>query len=210
LNTSGKKYRNIVFDLGKVLWKIDYDGWLDHVRSYNPKITKAVLDNFIETVVVEADKGKTDKAALVKEYEYFLNKKNLSFEVVFSIQNKLLSLGPTPAMRLLPDLKKKYKLFLLSNTNPWHIEYVEESYPAFREFFEKRIYSFDAGYVKPSPEIFKYFFDKTSINASESVYFDDMEANAATGRSYGLDSFIVNDEYEFYEFLQELLISIKK
>jgi glucose-1-phosphatase len=84
-----------------------------------------------------------------------------------------------------------YRLALLSNTNPIHIDEVRRrlgphGYAAFERCFERVFYSFDMGLRKPDPAIYATVDRELDITSPVEVLFvDDNAANIASAAAYG-------------------------
>lgn len=90
----------------------------------------------------------------------------------------------------LEELRKKYKLYLLSNINPHVFEWAET--PAFSElgqpihhYFDKMFASYQLKMTKPSREIFEHVLRTAGIKAEETLFVDDGAKNVATAQSMG-------------------------
>jgi HAD superfamily hydrolase (TIGR01509 family) len=194
--------RHLIFDLGNVLWQLDYAGWLDNFRTYDQGITKEKLNDFIVTYLNKTDERKVSDREYLEKYGQFMNDPGITQEKAYALHVRLLAKGPKKAMSLLPELQKRYKLYLISNINPWHIRYVEETFPRFMTLFEKRLYSFEIGLVKPSEEIFLYFKKLTDVDFNNAVFFDDMAENVDAANRLGLESIRVEDDDSFCTLLR--------
>jgi putative hydrolase of the HAD superfamily len=89
------------------------------------------------------------------------------------------------------ELRKKYKVFLLSNTNPavmeWArtIDFSSKGLPIMA-YFDKVYASYEIGMTKPDPAIFLYMIEDTGMYPDETVFVDDGERNIATAASLGM------------------------
>ena len=106
--------------------------------------------------------------------------------------NELLLEVPPRTLAKLHQLKTRgYKLALLSNTNPIHIDKVRRrlgphGYAAFARCFERVFYSFDMGLRKPDPAIYAAVERELGITSPNEVLFvDDNAANIASAAAYG-------------------------
>ncbi len=81
-----------------------------------------------------------------------------------------------------------HRLILFSNTNAIHCPWLFDEYPEF-SLFHGAVLSFEAGAIKPHPEIYQYAIDTHSLVPSEVLYVDDLPENIATGREFGFRSF---------------------
>src|ERR1051326_5628828 len=55
---------------------------------------------------------------------------------------------------LLRELRRRYRLILISNTNEDHARYVVQNYPVLR-YFDAKIFSFEVGAMKPDRRIYE-------------------------------------------------------
>jgi putative hydrolase of the HAD superfamily len=96
--------------------------------------------------------------------------------IIFDLGNTLISQkdgNPFPfALDILVELKRKYKLALLSNAQPsTNLEKIEELLrdAQLDGIFEEIIVSTEVGMAKPNPKIFKIVLDKLSVTPEEAV-----------------------------------------
>lgn len=117
-------------------------------------------------------------------------------------------LGGLPQERidLLKRLKKKYRIFLLSNTDDIHIDRVTRTTPSTVEFlaqFEKVYYSQNTGYRKPEAEIFQLVLDENNLDASKTLFVDDVKENAEGAGRVGM-------HYHWLDLSKETVLDIEK
>ncbi len=112
---------------------------------------------------------------------------------------------PVNKIRMVHALAKRYRVFLLSNTNPVHIkklkEFDEAGFPV-RECFEKLYLSYEIGLSKPGKEIFGYVLRDAGIRPEETLLVDDGPANCKTAQELGFSTF---QPKPFEDFTGELL-----
>jgi putative hydrolase of the HAD superfamily len=106
--------------------------------------------------------------------------------------NELLLEVPLRTLAKLHQLRAKgYKLALLSNTNPIHIDEVRRrlgpfGYGEFSRCFERIFYSFEMGLRKPDPAIYAAVDRELGIaNPAEVLFIDDNAANIASAGKHG-------------------------
>ena len=85
----------------------------------------------------------------------------------------------------------KYRLFLLSNTNDIHIEYVksvmgQEKFNRFKNPFEVFYLSYEMGMRKPDTEIFEFVLEENQLEPSETLFVDDTKENTDTAALLGI------------------------
>lgn len=81
-----------------------------------------------------------------------------------------------------------HHLILFSNTNAIHCPWVFEEYPEF-SLFPEAVLSYQAGSIKPHPEIYQHAIDTHGLDPAATLYIDDLPQNIATGRKFGFQSF---------------------
>jgi len=106
--------------------------------------------------------------------------------------NELLLEVPLRTLAKLHQLRAKgYKLALLSNTNPIHIDEVRRrlgpyGYAAFERCFERIFYSYEMGLRKPDPAIYAAVDRELGITKPKEVLFiDDNAANIDSAARHG-------------------------
>ena len=105
-----------------------------------------------------------------------------------------LILGEIPLHRIefLRSLQPKYRIFLLSNTNPVHYEFYQDyarktfGLPSLDSLFEKAYYSFKIGLYKPDHDIFHFVLKDCALDPAETAFIDDMAENVEAAKACGL------------------------
>lgn len=115
-----------------------------------------------------------------------------------------------PPYRLeeLNKLKKKFSLYLLSNTNP--IMWADGIDRNFRKlghdvdyYFKGIIRSYDVKAMKPDPIIFIEAERRFGIKPDETIFLDDSEANCKAAETLGFKTIWVKPGTEFMSLLRE-------
>lgn len=84
-------------------------------------------------------------------------------------------------------LAAHYPLFVISNTNPWHMEYVEHEF-AWLEIFRERYYSPALGVRKPDSRIFEIALARSGIAAARALFLDDRLENIHGAQAVGMQT----------------------
>ncbi len=79
------------------------------------------------------------------------------------------------------------RLFLLSNTNGLHKDYLFDQFPIF-QLFKSGIYSYSAKCAKPDRQIFEMAIQHCDLEPEQTLYVDDLEANLVTARAMGFQT----------------------
>ncbi|MET0760042.1 MAG: HAD-IA family hydrolase [Flavobacterium sp.] len=135
--------------------------------------------------------GKISELQFIEGFQKHLP--NATIEDIRHAWNSIISEHPMPLYRLefLQMLSLKYRLFLLSNTDPMHIEKFQHKagmsfYRDFYQCFEKVYFSFELGLRKPDVEIFNYIIKKHDLSPKRTLYIDDSKENTDVAASVGL------------------------
>jgi putative hydrolase of the HAD superfamily len=92
----------------------------------------------------------------------------------------------TKVLDVLLDLKKYYKVWLLSNTNPKHISDELDNKYVFPHLVDGAIYSYKVGLRKPDKEIYLKACELAEVKPKESVFIDDLSENISGAKKVGL------------------------
>ncbi|MDR0598568.1 MAG: HAD family phosphatase [Treponema sp.] len=73
-----------------------------------------------------------------------------------------------------------------------------------------RVYSCDAGAVKPGEAIYRILLSRLGIEAEELAFFDDLEANVASARTLGIAAFLWEGPEKAREELENRGVTFKE
>lgn len=97
---------------------------------------------------------------------------------------------PNPPMwDLVEKLHGAYPLYLLSNTNGLHHEYLEREYALFQKFADG-VFSYRAKMLKPERGIFELAIRQFGVRPEATIYLDDLTANVEAAEAAGLRAFL--------------------
>jgi len=85
---------------------------------------------------------------------------------------------------------KGLKIFILSNNFIERAAYYDKNFPFLREVADKIYYSWQTGFIKPSPEAYKIILRENNLKPEECIYFDDVKENIDIATSLGIKSFL--------------------
>ena len=186
------KINNIIFDLGGVLLNLDIKRALNQFRSLG---VHNIEEFFTGGHVAAAFKDY--EVGLINDQQFIESLKGLcgvsvSDQQVIDTWNSMLLDFPKERIDFLKELKKKYRLFLLSNTNAIHLDYFRHIYrrsfgdTSLDELFEKAYYSHLIKMRKPDLAAFEFILADNNLKASETVFVDDSPINVEAARKVGI------------------------
>ncbi|MBE6206865.1 MAG: HAD family hydrolase [Rikenellaceae bacterium] len=186
-----KRFDNIVFDLGRVVFAQNLMKHSDEYREFFSYVAQSPMPQFW----VDYDLGFSSWEKVVSDLAAY---RSVSEE--YASDMLTLSIGrqrtiPQTAA-LIADLKAAgYKLYVLSNMSKEFIEYLrrQEVYAA----FDGEVISCEEGFVKPMPEIYDVLIGRFSLDASRTMFIDDRAENVYMGEQKGITGFHFNrDDYD--------------
>lgn len=121
-----------------------------------------------------------------------------------------------PAHRLdwLSSLNENYNVYILSNTNNVHIDYVHEELKSnhglsdFSTLVKEVYYSHEVAMRKPDEEIFRWVLDKNNLLPEQTIFLDDNAENIIEAKRIGITSLLVNNPEDVPELLKNEGIEI--
>jgi putative hydrolase of the HAD superfamily len=124
---------------------------------------------------------------------------NVSDSEIDRIWNKLILDIPLHRVKLVQELRKNYKVFLLSNTNSIHFDqYTHELFETYgihlTDLFDQVFVSHEIGIHKPDAGIYTHVLGNANIEASESVFIDDSLANIEAAALQGIRGIHIKGE----------------
>ena len=100
---------------------------------------------------------------------------------------KLLLGEEKNTVNILEALNKQYSIWLLSNTNPKHIQDEIEKRYLFPSLVNGSVYSFDVGVRKPEKEIYEIAMQRANANPQECLFIDDLLENIQAAKQIGIE-----------------------
>ena len=117
---------------------------------------------------------------------------------------------PQYKLDYLNELRKKYKVYILSNTNPYVMGWARSN--AFTSagkpldaYVDKIYTSYEAGSTKPDPGIFNYMIKDSKLNPAETIFVDDGAANIVIGKELGFITMQPENGEDWRQKLEKLL-----
>jgi FMN phosphatase YigB (HAD superfamily) len=183
----GAKFRAIIFDIGRVLVQVDVSrpmcGLAQGIALSPAEIWSAITN---DPRWQDWQEGRISP----RDWHLHLTKRlggSLTFEQFTAAWNRAINRVPILESDLFERLSKRYRLALLSNTDPIHVAYLESNYGFFRHFPKPaRIYSCVVGASKPNPLIYREALRASKARAEEAVYIDDIPSYVEAAQRLGI------------------------
>ena len=187
-----KGIKNIIFDLGGVIFDVDYN-------RTSTAFKKLGCDNFDELYSQQKQSGLFDELETGKiSIQSFINEmlrllpNGATPKQIIDAWNAMLIGVPQIKLQKLLAHKQNYRTFLLSNTNAIHEEAFtkmiqqKNNIDSFSSFFEKIYYSHRIGLRKPTKEVFEFVLEQNNLLPSETLFIDDSPQHLVGAESVGI------------------------
>ncbi len=201
--------KNIIFDIGNVILNFNINEVLPKFTT-NKEEQKFILENIINSpewlgnaLIDTGYISREDAIEIVKDRTNHCNDKLIvdfwkNYNDFAQVDERVLSL-----IRKLKD--NNYKIYLLSNINPYTFEFVNKS--DLFNLVDGYVLSYKEHKVKPYKAIYNVLLERYKLLPNECIFIDDNEKNIATGNLMGIISKKVEpDNYEsIIKALEKLL-----
>lgn len=198
----------IIFDLGNVVIKFD-------IRIIARKLSeKFSLDEdklfelfFDSPLTGIHDEGKIGGREFHKRAMKMLDIE-LGFEEFKDIWNDIFTENKE-VLKLVLDLSRQYTVFLMSNTNRMHFDYLNDKFGITNKF--NRVFtSYEVGERKPHPKIYREAIKYASAKPEDMVFIDDREELVEGAKSVGMRGIRFRDIAQLKEDLIKNGVSLKQ
>ena len=199
--------RNIIFDLGGVLLNINPLLSLAELEQMSGIGKEQLISRFVSEHIFEKfDTGSLNPAQFRSELCRIINT-NVSDAEIDKAWNKLLLDFPSPRVEMLQQLRKNYRVFLLSNTNSIHFEYyTRDFYEKYgyqmTSLFDKLFLSYEIGIHKPDEGIYAFVLQNAALDPSQTVFIDDSLTNIKAAEQLGIAGIHIHDGYDVVDFFE--------
>ncbi|MGD0496998.1 MAG: HAD family hydrolase [Bryobacteraceae bacterium] len=179
-------HKAVLIDLGKTLINFDFE------RAYRAigRFCSCAASEIPERIA-PAGLAERFECGWIEPRDFFLQLAGalhlrLDYEGFCRIWNSIFG-EPLIPESVLEGLAARYRLVLVSNTNPIHFEALRREYPFLRLFHETAL-SYEVHAIKPQPAIFQAAIERAGCLPGECFYADDIASFAEVARGLGMDA----------------------
>lgn len=186
-----KKIKNLIFDLGGIILNINPQLTIDAFsRMGMDKVLGKDTFKYQVNLLHQIEKGASTPEEFRNNIREILGN-HVSDNTIDKAWTAMIIDMPKERIRYLEELKKNYRIFLLSNTNEihrklFHKMFSDDNGYSFYDLFKKNYYSHEMGMRKPDPEIYKIVLQKNNLIPEETLFIDDMEDNTKAAQLLGM------------------------
>jgi FMN phosphatase YigB (HAD superfamily) len=179
--------RTIIFDLGKVIIPFDFERGYRAIAADCRLPAAEIRARIAATgLVVELETGLIEPEAFVAAISQVIDFPG-SYQDFCRHWSSIFLPETLIPESLIEELKGRYRLLLLSNTNAIHIDMVRQHYGILRHF-DHLILSHEVKAMKPDPKIYAAALAHAQAEPHECFFTDDIPDYVEGARRAGIDA----------------------
>jgi len=203
-----KHFSNIstlIFDFGGVLIDLDMNQSILNFKKLGVENVENYLSNFGQSgFFMQLEKGKISAEEFRSEIRK-MTTNTITDKEIDDAWNAFLVRIPSEKLDIVYQLRKKFRVIMLSNTNAIHFPYAERTFFSYKnrsidEYFDKCYRSYDMKMAKPDAEIFEAILSQEQVAPNQCLLLDDGPKNIEQAQKLGLQTYFV-DPKEDLSFL---------
>ena len=203
-----KHFRNIttlIFDFGGVLINLDINQCIFNFKQLGLNNFEQYLGNFAQSgFFMKLEKGQISAEEFRNEIRKLSSNPLTDTQINEAWCSFLIDI-PTVKLNMLLELRKKFRVILLSNTNIIHFPDSEKKLflktgKNMSDYFDKCYLSYEMKMAKPDKKIFENILASENVEANECLLLDDGLKNTEQAQKLGMQTYLVS-EHEDLSFL---------
>lgn len=187
--------KNVILDWGGIIIGINEKNCVDafnRIKAYG--VAQSIAEGRKDPIYTNFESGRCDAATFIK-YLHTLSPECEATDTDFTdAWNAMLSDIPQERLAKIAQIGKRYRLFLLSNTNSIHWQSKmdcwkmknNEQYSKPEDYFEEVFLSDEMGMMKPDTRIYNKVLEAMKLNAEETLFVDDNLNNCLAATECGI------------------------
>ncbi len=173
-------------DMGKVLLDFNWEHFGNRMRQLTG-VSQELLQEAIRGLAQSYESGRLSDAEFHQAVCQGVGKQ-IPLREFASAWNSIFSPDPILPEDLLRRLASTMDLWVISNTNGIHFDYVSKNYRCL-QYFRGFVLSHEVGALKPDRKIFSEALSRAGVQPREALFVDDQISNVAAARELGIDAF---------------------
>lgn len=188
------RIKNLLIDFGGVLIDLDRRRCLERFRQLGMPDVESLLNDYHQEGFFQLhEKGLISDADFRERIRQAIGRP-VADEAIDEAWNSFLDGIPAYKLDFLLELRTRYNVCLLSNTNAIHWNYActhdfAQGGHRVEDYFDRIYLSYRMKMIKPDAEIFQAVLDDTRWTPQETLFIDDAEANCRTAQSLGIRTY---------------------
>lgn len=205
-----KIIKNVILDLGGVLVDIRVENtYSEFKRIFLPEVLIDINWDNLPEVVTAMETGKWSKEKF-KRTMLKACKTGVSASQMVDAWCAMLEEFRAIRIQMVKELSAKYNVYLLSNTNVYHVAYFEKEFKnrfhfPLKDLFAKVYYSNEIGFRKPDAKAFEFVLNDAGLIPAETVMIDDRLDNCLAAEALGMQYIKVPEKTGLEAVIKQLI-----
>lgn len=200
--------KNLLFDLGGVIMNIRRADCVEAFRKLGMAEADSYLGEYSQSGPFKGIENGDYTPAQFHDAVRAIIGSPVTDEAIDEAFCRFLLGIPAERLRALEKLHRNYRIYMLSNTNPimWHraiLPYFTADGHSLTYYFDGVLRSYEAGCMKPDPEIFRQAEERFGIRPGETIFLDDSLHNTEVAASLGFHTIHVAPGQEFLPLVKQ-------
>ena len=202
---------NIAFDLGGVVIALSYENAIRRFEEIGLRDARQHLDAFHQHGIFgDLESGKATPEEFREELGRIIGREMTIDECYYAWHGYVESVPQRNLDMLLRLRQQGYKVCLLSNTNPFMMQWAcspafDGGYHPLDYYFDRLYLSYECKVMKPSPEIFQMMLRGQQAKPEETLFIDDSPKNCAAAQSLGIHTLCPQNNEDWIPSLRSYL-----
>ena len=194
----------VVFDIGGVLENTPHTGWEERWEA-RLDLKSGALNEQLMHVWKAGTRGQISEEEVEKSVGEILGLDSAQVDgLMYDLWEEYLGTLNIEMAAFFAGLRPRYQTALLSNSFVGAREREQERYH-FNEMTDLIIYSHEVGVAKPERRIFEIVCERLERQPEEIVFLDDVEANIAAAREFGMHAVLFQNTAQAIADIQACL-----
>ncbi len=202
---------NIAFDLGGVVIALSYENAIRRFEEIGLTDARQHLDAFHQHGIFgDLESGRISAEVFRAELSKIIGRQ-LTMDECFYAWHGYVESVPQRNLDMLLRLRQQgYKVCLLSNTNPFMMQWAcspafDGGHHSIDYYFDRLYLSYECKVMKPSPEIFRMMLEGQQTTADETLFIDDSPNNCAAAEALGIHTLCPQNNEDWIPALKAYL-----
>lgn len=203
--------KNIAFDLGGVVIALSYEMAVKRFEEIGLRNARQHLDAFCQRGIFgNLEKGLITAEVFRIELGKLIGRKLTHDECMYAWHGYVEAVPQKNLQMILRLRELGYKVCLLSNTNPFMMQWAMSSDfdgcgNPIVHYFDHLYLSYQFKQMKPSAEFFKMMLDGQHATAPETLFIDDSRKNIEAAKALGIQTLFPENNADWTKPLAMLL-----
>lgn len=203
--------RNILFDMGGVIFRQTTKEAVRRFAEAGIDTEKYMGEHGQKGFFLDIETGRIDTDEFCRRMAEESHRERVTYEEAEYCWLGFVGEVRSEYLDCLTRLKESYHLCLLTNTNPFIMNYMRSSRfcaegKSISDYFHKLYCSYEMQLYKPHPDFFRHVLEAEGMNADECLFIDDSIKNVRGAEAVGIHGLHVQQNEDWTPLLSCLVV----